>query len=141
MPDRRNCVIEEHHCGRQPASKLGRKSLRQQPEEKKMHAPFTKIAAVAFASLALAAGTAAAQEMRKDQVQDRVHDTNQRINQEYREGNISRGQARELKQENREIARETRHDEHTGGYLSRGEQRDINQQENALNRQINRESR
>jgi hypothetical protein len=28
----------------------------------------------------LAAGTAAAQEMRKDQVQDRVHDTNQRIN-------------------------------------------------------------
>src|SRR5690348_11122158 len=80
---------------RQPASKPGRKSLRQQPEEKKMHASFTKIATVAFASLVLAAGAAAAQEMRKDQVQDRVHDTNQRINQEYREGNISRGQARE----------------------------------------------
>ena len=70
-----------------------------------MHTPFTKIApkiaTVAFASLVLAAGTAAAQEMRKDQVQDRVHDTNQRINQEYREGNISRGQAHELTQENR----------------------------------------
>jgi hypothetical protein len=102
-----------------------------------MHSPFTKIATVAFASLALAAGTATAQEMRKDQVQDRIHDTNQRINQEYREGNISRGQARELKQENREIARETPHDEH----LSRDEQRNINQQENVLNRQINRESR
>ena len=106
-----------------------------------MHTPFTKIATVAFASLVLAAGTAAAQEMRKDQVQDRVHDTNQRINQEYREGNISRGQARELKQENREIAHETRHDEHTGGSLSHGEQHNINQQENSLNRQINRESR
>ena len=37
-----------------------------------MHTPFTKIApkiaTVAFASLVLAAGTAAAQEMRKDQV-------------------------------------------------------------------------
>jgi len=106
-----------------------------------MHTPFTKIATVAFASLVLAAGTAAAQEMRKDQVQDRIHDTNQKINQEYREGNISRGQARELKQENREIAHEMRHDEHTGGYLSHGEQHDINQQENAMNRLINRESR
>ena len=106
-----------------------------------MHTPFTKIATVAFASLVLAAGTASAQEMRKDQVQDRIHDTNKRINEEYREGDISRGQARELKQENREIARETRHDEHTGGGLSRGEQAEINQQENALNRQINRESR
>jgi len=74
-------------------------------------------------------------------VQDRVPDADQRINQEYREGNISRGQAHELKQENREIAHETRHDEHTGGYLSHGEQHNINQQENALNRQINRESR
>ena len=68
----------------------------------------TKIATVAFASLVLAAGTAAAQEMRKDQVQDRVHDTNQRINQEYREGNISRGQAHELKQESRETSRNAR---------------------------------
>lgn len=102
---------------------------------------FVKIATVAFASVVLAAGAASAQEMRKDQVQDRLHDTNQKINQEYREGNLSRGEARELKQENREIAHETRHDEHTGGYLSRGEQAQINQQENQLNRQINRESR
>jgi hypothetical protein len=142
MADRPNCVTEERHCYRQPASKPGRKSHRQQPEEnKKMHSPFTKIATVAFASLVLAAGTAAAQEMRKDQVQDRVQDTNQKINQEYREGNISRGQEHELKQENREIAHETRHDEHTGGTLSHGEQHNINQQENALNRQINHDSR
>ncbi|HEY4169630.1 MAG TPA: hypothetical protein VGM96_22760 [Reyranella sp.] len=104
-----------------------------------MHSPFTKIATVAFASVVLAASTASAQEIRKDQIQDRVQDTNQKINQEYRRGNISRGRAHELKQENREIAHETRHDEHAGGTLSHGEQHDINQQENALNRQINRD--
>jgi hypothetical protein len=77
-------------------------------QARKMHVPFTKIATVALVSLTLAAGTAAAQEMPKDQVQDRVPDTDQRINQEYREGNISRGQAHELKQENRETSRKAR---------------------------------
>ena len=105
-----------------------------------MHTPFTKIATVAFASLVLAAGTAAAQEMRKDQVQDRVQDTNQRINQEYREGNITRHEARKLKQENREIAHDAREQAHDGSGLSRGEQRDINQQQNTLNREISRQS-
>ena len=33
--------------------------------------------------------TRSCRSMRKDQVQDRVQDTNQRINQEYREGNIT----------------------------------------------------
>jgi hypothetical protein len=105
-----------------------------------MNTPFVKIATVAFASVMLAAGAASAQEMRKDQVQDRIQDTNQRINQEYRDGDISRGEARELKQENHEIARETRHDERTGGYLSHGEQAEINHQENQLNKQISRDS-
>ena len=88
-------------CRRQPASKSGRKSSRQQPEENEDTRP--------------------------------LH--------QDREGNISRSQTHALKQENRETAHETRHDEHTGGYLSRGEQRGINQQENALNRQIHRDSR
>ena len=104
-----------------------------------MNIPFIKIATIAFAGIALA-GAASAQEMRKDQVQDRIQDTNQRINQEYREGDISRNQARDLKQENREIAHETRQDERSGGYLSRGEQAEINHQENQLNKQINRDS-
>jgi septal ring factor EnvC (AmiA/AmiB activator) len=108
--------------------------------ETPMNIPFAKIATLAFASLVLAAGAASAQEMRKDQAQDRLHDTNQRINEEYREGEISRGQARELKQENREVGRELRRDERDG-YLSRGEQAEINRQENAINRQINRDSR
>lgn len=103
-----------------------------------MNTPFIKIATVAFASMMLAAGAASAQEMRKDQVQDRIQDTNQKINQERRDGDISRSEARDLKQENRDIAKETRHDEHTGGGLSHPEQAQINHQENQLNKQINR---
>jgi outer membrane murein-binding lipoprotein Lpp len=101
----------------------------------------TKIATVAFASLMLAAGAASAQTMRTDQVQDRIQDTNQKINQEYRDGDISRSQARDLKEENHDIARETRHDERTdGGNVTRPEQAQINQQENQLNHQINRDA-
>ena len=99
-----------------------------------------KTAAAIFAGLiAIASTSASAQEYRKDQVQDRVQDTNQRINREYREGDISRGEARELKQENREIKHEESAMARDG--LSRGEQRELNQQENTLNRQITRESR
>ena len=105
-----------------------------------MNTPFIKIATVAFASLMLAAGAASAQEVRKDQVQDRIQDTNQKINQEYKDGDISRNQELTLKDENRDIARETRHDEKTGDNLSRGEQAQINHQENQLNHQINRDA-
>jgi hypothetical protein len=111
-----------------------------------MKIPFCKTGAVVFAASVLVAGGAMAQnpyvqEQRKDQVRDRVHDTDQRINEEYRAGNLSRGEARELKQENREIARDAREQAHDGAGLSRGEQRDVNQQQNQLNRQITRESR
>jgi septal ring factor EnvC (AmiA/AmiB activator) len=116
-----------------PAGKAGRSSRHGNPRRDSDEHPFARIATVAFASLVLAAGAASAQEMRRDQVQDRLHDTNQRINEDYREGEISRGQAHELKQENRAVGRELRRDERDG-YLSRGEQADIN-------RQINRQTR
>jgi hypothetical protein len=110
-----------------------------------MKSPFFKTASVVVAATVLAASGAMAQtvvqEQRKDQVQDRIHDTNQRINEEYRSGNLTRGEARELKQENREIARDARQQAHDGGGLSRGEQHDINQDQNQLNKQISRESR
>jgi hypothetical protein len=107
--------------------------------------PFARTAIIAVAAGVLAAGTAYAQnpivqEQRKDQVQDRVEDTSQRINEEYRQGNITRNEARELKQENREIAHDARDQAHDGAGLSRGEQRDINQQQNTLNREITRQS-
>jgi uncharacterized membrane protein (DUF106 family) len=110
-----------------------------------MFTPFARTAIIAVAASVLATGTAYAQnpvvqEQRKDQVQDRAQDTNQRINEEYRQGNITRSEARELKQENREIAHDARDRAHDGAGLSRGEQRDINKQQNTLNREITRQS-
>jgi uncharacterized protein HemX len=117
-----------------------------QETEKKMSSPIFKTASVVFAATVLVAGGALAQnpgvqEHRKDQVRDRVQDTNDRINQEYRSGNLSRGEARDLKQENREIAHDARDQAHDGRGLSRGEQRDINHQQNQLNREISRQAR
>jgi len=108
--------------------------------------PFAKIAGAVFTAAMLVAGVAQAQnpyvqEYRKDQVRDRQRDTDQRINEEYRAGNLSRNDARELKQENREIIQDANRQAHDGGGLSRGEQRDLNQQQNQLNREITRESR
>ena len=110
-----------------------------------MVTPFATTAAIAVAASVLIAGTAYAQnpivqEQRQDQVQDRVQDTNQRINQEYSQGNITPNEARELKRENREIARDAREQAYEGPGLSRGDQRDINEQQNALNREITRKS-
>ncbi|MBV8392732.1 MAG: hypothetical protein JOY81_06075 [Alphaproteobacteria bacterium] len=98
-----------------------------------------KTTAAIAAALLTVASTGAYAQYRQEQVQDRVQDTNQRINREYREGEISRGEARELKHENREIQHEENAMARDG--LSRGEQRSLNQQENQLNRQITRESR
>jgi hypothetical protein len=108
--------------------------------------PFTKIACTVFAAGMLVTAGAQAQnpivqEQRKDQVQDRVQDTNQRIDEEYRKGNLSRNDARELKQENREIAHDARQQAQDGRGLTRSEQQDVNQQQNDLNRQITRETR
>ena len=110
-----------------------------------MVTPFARSAIIAVAASVLAAGTAYAQdpivqEQRKDQVQDRVQDTDQRINEEYRQGNITRDEARQLKQENREIAQDAQDRAYDGPGLSRGDQRDINQQQNMLNREITRQS-
>ena len=45
---------------------------------------------------------------RRDQVNDRLQNQNRRINHELREGEISRGQARQLHREDRQIRREER---------------------------------
>ena len=101
----------------------------------------TKAAAVALAACVLTTGGASAQEHRRDQVRDRIEDSDNRINREYRHGNISRGEARKLKQENREIAHDAWRQSHDGNGLSHHEQRGINEDQNRLNRQITRESR
>jgi hypothetical protein len=76
---------------------------------------------------------------RRDQVNDRLQNQNRRINQEYREGEITRGQANRLHQEDRAIRREERTmSGFNGGHITPAEQKALNQQENAVSGQIGR---
>ena len=76
---------------------------------------------------------------RRDQVNDRLANQNRRINQEVREGEISRSQARQLHREDRAIRGEERMmAKFNNGHITPAEQRALNQQENAVSRQIGR---
>jgi hypothetical protein len=90
-------------------------------------------------SPAWARGHWAEHHPRRAQVNHRLLLENHRINQKFREGEISRRQAAMLHQQGRQI----RHQERTmarqhGGHITRQERWHLNQQENALSRQIGR---
>jgi hypothetical protein len=105
-----------------------------------------RLATVVFAGALMAmAGSAFAETSwewnhpRRDQVNDRLQNQSRRINQEYREGEITRGQARALHREDRQIRREERTMASLdGGHITRADQRALNQQENVVSRQIGR---
>jgi hypothetical protein len=106
-----------------------------------------KSVAVTIATLALAvlAGNAAAASQwakdhpRREQVNGRLDNQNRRINQEVREGEITKGQAAKLHREDRQIRREERTmASQNGGHITKAEQKALNQQENAVSRQIGR---
>jgi hypothetical protein len=104
-----------------------------------------RLATVVFAGTLVMAGSAFAETSwernhpRRDQVNDRLANQSRRINQEYREGEISRGQARALHREDRQVRREERTMASLdGGHITRADQRALNQQENAISRQIGR---
>jgi hypothetical protein len=76
---------------------------------------------------------------RREQVNDRLQNQNQRIKQEVREGEISKAQARQLHQEDHTIRQEERAmSSVNGGHITKAEQKALNQQENAVSRQIGR---
>lgn len=110
-------------------------------------AKFVRLTTFVFAGL-LATGAASsafaeteweAHHPRRDQVNDRLENQSRRINREYREGEISRGQAHRLHQEDRFIRREERHmASMNGGHITRDEQHALNRQENWVGRQIGR---
>jgi hypothetical protein len=104
-----------------------------------------RLATVVFAGALVMAGSAFAETSwernhpRRDQVNDRLANQSRRINQEYREGEISRGQARVLHREDRQVRREERTMASLdGGHITRTDQRALNQQENVISRQIGR---
>jgi hypothetical protein len=76
---------------------------------------------------------------RRAEVNGRLDNQNQRINQQRREGEITRGEASKLHAEDRTIRKEERFmASQNGGHITRAEQRALNQQENAVSRQIGR---
>lgn len=96
--------------------------------------------------MALVAGTAAnaatpwqKAHPRRTEVNMRLAHQERRITAERREGEITRGQARDLRAEDRGIRHEERFDaSRDGSHITKGEKRTLNRQENGVSRQIGR---
>lgn len=74
---------------------------------------------------------------RRHEVNARLNNQNRRIDQEVKEGDMSKAEAAKLHKEDRQIRREEQNmaAEH-GGHITKQEQRKLNQQENAVSNQI-----
>ncbi len=76
---------------------------------------------------------------RRAEVNAHLANQNRRIDREYREGEITRAQARQLHREDHAIRREERAMARlNNGHITHAEQKALNQQENAVSRQIGR---
>ncbi len=104
-----------------------------------------KIAAIALAGVfaaGLSAGAMAETKWeknhpRRDQVNDRLQNQNKRINQEAKEGELTKQQARKLHREDRAIRKEERRmAARNDGHITKAEQAKLNRQENAVSKQI-----
>lgn len=74
---------------------------------------------------------------RRAEVNERLENQNRRINQEVKEGEMSKAEAKKLHREDRQIRQEERDmASQNGGHITKPEQRTLNQQENAVSRQI-----
>jgi hypothetical protein len=102
------------------------------------------VAAATFALSGLASNAMADSKWQKDhprreQVNNRLKNQNQRIHQEVKEGELSKGQAAKLHREDRSIRKEERTMASTnGGHITKTEQKALNQQENQVSKQIGR---
>ena len=83
------------------------------------------------------AGTWKKDHPRRAQVNDRLANQNKRINEEVKEGEMSKAKAARLHKEDRQIRQEERAmASQNGGHITKQEQRTLNQQENAVSKQI-----
>ena len=101
----------------------------------------TLVAAVAAGTAAQVLAETKFQENhpRREQVNKRLRNQDRRINQEVREGKITKQQAGQLHKEDRQIRQEERDmASQNGGHITKSEQRTLNQQENAVSKQIGR---
>jgi hypothetical protein len=73
------------------------------------------------------------------EVNARLANQNKRINQERKEGEITKAQAHKLHRKDHQIRQEERDmASQNGGHITKQEQRVLNQQENAVSKQIGR---
>lgn len=74
---------------------------------------------------------------RRDQVNDRLANQNRRIDNELKEGEITKQQANQLYNEDHAIRQEERSmSKFDNGHITRPDQKALNQQENAVSHQI-----
>jgi hypothetical protein len=86
---------------------------------------------------AMAEGKWAQNHPRRAQVNARLNNQNRRINNELKEGEITKGQANALHKDDHQIRQEERDmASQNGGHITKAEQGALNQQENAVSKQI-----
>jgi hypothetical protein len=74
---------------------------------------------------------------RREQVNGRLANQNQRIHNQVKEGDLSKAQAAKLHREDHQIRREERMmASQNGGHVTKSEQKVLNQQENKVSKQI-----
>lgn len=97
----------------------------------------TSVLSSTVTSAMAAEGDWAKDHSRRAEVNARLKSQDKRIHNEVQEGEITRGQAAQLHQEDRQIRQEERDmASQNGGHITKQEQRTLNQQENAVSRQI-----
>jgi len=118
-------------------------SLTPQPKGKIMFKQKTLVVVLAAAAgLVGAVSSAQAGEWqehhpRRVEVNHRLENQNDRIHREVREGEMSRGEARNLHRDDHQIRQEERDmASQDGGHITKTEQRVMNQQENQVSRKI-----
>jgi hypothetical protein len=99
--------------------------------------------AATLVSLAALVGTASADTQwqknhpRREQVNHRLSNQNRRINQDVKNGTLSKGQAAQLHKEDHQVRQEERDmASQNGSHITKGEQGVLNQQENKISNQI-----
>jgi Spy/CpxP family protein refolding chaperone len=86
---------------------------------------------------AMAETTWAQNHPRRHEVNKRLNNQDKRINNEVKEGDLTKSQARALHKDDHQIRQEERAmASQNGGHITRQEQKTLNQQENAVSKDI-----
>jgi Spy/CpxP family protein refolding chaperone len=74
---------------------------------------------------------------RREEVNNRLANQNQRIHNQVKDGDLTRKQAAQLHKDDRQVRREERMmASQNGGHITKSEQKVLNQQENGISKQI-----